>query len=111
MKRYVLYVDGNLRRAVIARQTTGTHYAVIATLNLSAALNTTDRYRLCLRATGTTTVAIMGRIERFNGSWVTIGQASVNDSSSGRISTAGSAGFGGYAESSYTFDNFTRTPL
>jgi hypothetical protein len=35
----------------------------------------------------------------------------VTDSSSSRISAAGSTGFGGYRENGYSFDNFTRTML
>jgi len=110
MVRYVLYIDGQVRRAVIARQAAGNNYAILATLNLSVAMNTTDSYRLCLRATGTDPVALEGRVERFTGGgWQPIGQANLADASASRVRTAGSAGFGGFAESSYTFDNFRRT--
>jgi hypothetical protein len=39
---------------------------------------------------------------------VVIGSATVTDTSAQRLSTAGSAGFGGYVEAAYRYDNFRR---
>jgi hypothetical protein len=38
---------------------------------------------------------------------VVVGQATASDSSSQRIATAGVAGFSGYIENTYAFDNFS----
>jgi hypothetical protein len=112
MVRYVLYVDNALNRAVLARQSTGTSAVTLSMITLSPALNTTDTYRLGVRATGTDPVAVSGYVERLAaGVWTRIGQASVSDSSTSRIREAGSVGFGGYTEASYSFDNFVRSDV
>lgn len=109
--RYVLYVNGSTASAVLARQTSG-GLTTLATFSLSPTLNTTDLFRLRLRTSGASPVAIGAFVERsVSGNWQVIGQASVNDSSGSRITAAGSTGFGGYRESGYNFDNFTRTTL
>jgi len=109
--RYVLYVDGVTSRAVLARQN-GASLTTLGTLSLSPGLNTTDTFRLRLRTTGTSPVAVAAFVERsVSGSWQVIGQASANDSSASRIAASGSAGFGGFTETSYWFDNFNRTAI
>jgi hypothetical protein len=109
--RYVLYINGSTASAVVARQL-ASGLTTLASFSLSPPLNTTDVFRLRLRTTGTSPVAIVAFVERnVSGSWQIIGQASVNDSSSSRITAAGSTGFGGWTESGYTFDNFTRSNL
>jgi hypothetical protein len=109
--RYVLYVDASTGSAVLAREVAG-GLTTLANIGLSPRLTTTETFRLRLRTTGTSAVAIGAFVERnVSGSWQIIGQATVTDSSSSRISAAGSTGFGGYRENGYSFDNFTRTML
>ena len=109
---YILYVDDSQTRAVIGRQTGSSFLAALATLNIAPALNTTDRYRLRMSATGTNPVQLVGYVERWNGaSWDVIGQAAVNDISGNRIVSQGSVGVSGYIESGYTYDNFTADNL
>ena len=109
--RYVLYLNGSNGSAVLARQVSS-GLTTLATFSLSPQLNTTDTFRLRLRTTGSSPVAIGAFIERsVSGSWQIIGQANVNDSSGSRITAAGSTGFGGYREAGYSFDNFARTNL
>jgi len=109
---YMLYVSDSNTQAVLGRQTGGTFVNTLATLNLSSALNTIDRFRLRLRATGATPVQLLAWVERFDGSaWQIIGQATVNDAAANRISAPGAVGFGGYVENSYSYDNFQRLDL
>lgn len=104
---YILYFNGSGSQAILGRQNGSAFVTTLATLNLSSALNTTDTYRLRLRATGTSPVELQSSVERLvNGSWVMIGQATASDSSGARITAAGVAGFGGFTENSYAFDNF-----
>lgn len=109
---YLLYINNSNTQAILARQR-GTNYdEPLATIALSPALNTTDRYRLRLRATGTNPVALSAFIERQNGAaWQIIGQATASDSAANRISATGTVGIGGYTELSPRFDNFARTAL
>lgn len=109
---YMLYINDNPGQAIIGRQTGTSFVTTLANINISPNLNTADTYRLRLSATGTNPVTIDAYIERLNGSvWETIGQASVSDTSAERIENPGSAGFGGYIEGSYLFDNFRRIDL
>ncbi len=109
--RYVLYVNGMLNNAVLARQN-GSSLVTLGTLNLSPSLNTMDTFRLRMRTSGTSPVAVAAFIERnVAGAWQIIGQVSVNDSAAARIASSGSTGFGGFTESTYSFDNFVRTAL
>lgn len=105
---YMVYFNNNGSQAILGRQTGGSFVTSLATLNLTAPLNTTDTYRLRLRATGTATVQLQAFVDRLDGqSWTVIGQATANDSSAQRIVAPGVAGFGGYTENSYAFDNFS----
>jgi len=107
--RYMLYVDASMSRAILARQTSTT-VTTLSTVTISPALNTTDLYRLRLRTTGSNPVAVAAYVERLNsGSWQVIGQSNYSDSTSSRLTSAGSTGFAGYTENTYWFDNFTRT--
>ena len=107
---YLLYVNDFEREAVLARHE-GFYQSDLARLNLTESLNTTDRFRLRLSATGTAPVVVSAFVERWTGStWTIIGQVVVNDNSGARIATPGSVGFGGDAEAGYTFDNFARNP-
>lgn len=109
---YLLYLNNSGTQALLARQRGGAYDTQLATFGVSPAINTTDRYRLRLRAVGTNPVVLNAFVERLVGSsWVTSGQATFNDVANDRIATAGSVGFGGYIETSYRFDNFTRTNL
>lgn len=110
---YMLYMDGSNAGAVLGRQRGGAFVTTLADIPLNPALNTTDTYRLRLRATGTTPVVVSAWVERRTGTnpttWAIIGQASVNDSAGDRIASAGSVGVSGYIENAYRFDNFVRT--
>jgi hypothetical protein len=104
---YMLYLNGGGSQAILGRQNGNAFVTTLATLNLSAQLNTTDTYRLRLRATGTATVQLQAYVERLvSGNWIVIGQATAADSSAQRISSAGVAGMSGYIEGTYSFDNF-----
>ncbi|NJO13636.1 MAG: hypothetical protein HC872_09430 [Gammaproteobacteria bacterium] len=112
MDAYMLYVDNSSSLAVLGRQIGTTFVQTLAYVNIAPSLNTTDTYRLRLSASGTTTVQLQAYIERLNGgSWQIIGQASYSDTAANRIATAGTVGFGGYTENTYSFDTFTRTVL
>ena len=109
---YLLYVNDSTSQAVLSRQTGSNWDTPLATLSLSPSLNTTDRYRLRMSAMGTSPVQLAAFVERLNGStWQIIGQANVNDGNAQRIATAGSVGFGGYIETNYRYDNFSRVNL
>lgn len=109
---YMLYLPDSGTSAIIGRQTGNAFVATLATMNFTQALNTTDRYRLRLRVTGTNPVQLSGIVERLAGGvWQTIGQAEIADAAANRIATAGSVGFGGYVESAYRYDNFARVDV
>lgn len=109
---YMLYVSESNSQAILGRQTGTAFVTTLATIAVSPAFNTTDTYRLRLRTTGTSPVELAAYVERNNGgSWQIIGQAVYSDSSAQRIVTAGSVGFSGYVETSYSYDNFVRTNL
>lgn len=109
---YIIYISDSNTTAVLGRQNGSAFVTTLSNITISPALNTTDTYRLRLRTTGTTPVAVTGWVERLNGAtWDIIGTATVNDSDGARFTAAGSVGFSGYVESSYTLDNFVRTNL
>lgn len=109
---YMLYVNNNTTQAIVGRQRGSAFVEAMGTLSLTAALNTTNRYRLRLRTEGVSPVQISAYVERLDGLvWTTIGQSIVSDGASNRISTAGSVGFGGYVEAAYAYDNFVRVNL
>jgi len=109
---YILYVDGDNTRAILGRQRGSSFVTALAAITISPALNTTDTFRLRLRAIGTSPVQLAAFVERLAGSsWQIIGQASANDLAPDRIMTAGSVGFSGYIETAYRYDNFVRTNL
>jgi hypothetical protein len=109
---YILYMDNSLDRAVLGRQRGSAFVTPLATVFLTAPMNTTDVYRLRLRAEGANPVALDAWVERQNGTaWDILGQASVVDAAANRVATPGAVGFGGYVESTYAFDNFNRLDL
>lgn len=90
------------------------------TITLSPSLNTTDKFRLRLRATGKFPVMLAAFVERHVVGdpdpmhWDIIGQASFADSGFLHLELAGSVGFSaGQPETTgiYAYDNFVRTPL
>ncbi|MGH3371851.1 MAG: LamG-like jellyroll fold domain-containing protein, partial [Nocardioidaceae bacterium] len=109
---YLLFTDNDPGRAFLSRIENGA-FVSLAQITIVPGLNTTDTFRLRLRATGTDPVMLGAFVERFTGTeWTVIGQATVNDSAPTRFATAGTVGFTGYIEGGvYTFDNFTRTDL
>ena len=109
---YILYLNNSTGEAVLGQQV-GTAFAnTLSTLAISPGLNTTDTFRMRLRATGTDPVELDAFIERLDGaSWTVIGQTSYTDWSAQRIDTAGTVGFGGYIETSYDYDNFSYSDL
>ncbi len=107
--RYVLFIDDATGRAILANQQTAGGVTPLATLSLSPQLNTADTYRLRIRATRSDPVLLWAAVERSTATgWQTLGQATATDNSPQRIRTAGSAGFGGYREAAYSYDNFLR---
>lgn len=109
---YIIYISDNTTQAVLGRQSGSAFVTTLANITISPALNTTDTYRLRLRTTGTTPVAVTGWVERLNGAtWDVIGTATVDDNDGARFTAAGSVGFSGYVESSYSLDNFVRTNI
>lgn len=109
---YMIYVNNSATQAILGRQRGNAFVTALATLNLSSAFNTTDRFRLRLRAAGTNPVQLDAWVERLVGAtWTVLASTQVLDSDAERITGAGSVGFGGYIEDTYTFDNFVRTNL
>ncbi|MDH4055272.1 MAG: hypothetical protein OEV58_07830 [Gammaproteobacteria bacterium] len=109
---YILYINNSTSQAILGRQTSTNFVTALATIALTPSLTTSDTYRLRLRSTGTNPVQLSANIERRDGTtWTVIGQAVTSDSSTARISTAGSVGFSGYVESSYSYDNFAAVDL
>ncbi len=109
---YILYVDNNATQAVLGRNRNGDFVEALSIIGFTTPLNTTDQFRMRLRATGTNPVMLEAYVER-NGAngWEIIGSGVASDSSANRFDTAGSVGFGGYVENSYEYDNFRRTEL
>jgi hypothetical protein len=107
---YLLYVDDDPSRAFLSRIQSG-GFTTLMQITINPGLNTTDTFRLRLRATGTNPVVLAAFVERFTGTdWAVIGQATVNDSAATRFATAGTMGFSGHVEGgAYTYDNFTLT--
>lgn len=70
----------------------------------------TSTYRLLLRVTGTSPVAVYTRLDvrSFGGGWSKRGETGYVDNDSERIQTAGAAGFSGDLEAHFTYDNFSR---
>ena len=109
---YLLFIDNAANRALLDRVQGGAFFPLVQ-ITINPVLNTTDTYRLRLRATGTNPVALEAYVERLSGtSWTVIGQALFNDTAATRFTTAGSVGFSGHVEGgTYTYDNFTRSDL
>src|SRR5690606_14066741 len=107
---YLLFIDDSASRAYLDRIENG-GFVVLQQITLSPALNTTDTFRLRLRATGTDPVVVTAYVERLTGEeWTVSGKATVTDTSATRVATAGYAGFTGYVEGGrYSYDNYTRT--
>ena len=109
---YILYVNDDMSQAVLGRQTGNDFVGFLSSVNIAPAMNTSDTYRMRLRATATNPVNLEAYVERFDGgSWTIIGQTNYADSSGQRIDTAGTVGFGGYVGSSFSYDNVQRTDL
>ena len=117
---YLLYIDNAMDTAKMTRQRGALLAPPLQTMTLSPPLNTTDKFRLRLRATGKFPVALEAFVERHPAAaadptqWDVIGHASATDSGLLHIESAGSVGFSaGQPETTglYTYDNFVRTPL
>lgn len=109
---YMLFFDDSATNVVLGRQRGNQFVTTLSSFTLSTPLNTTDLFRMRLRATGTSPVQVQAVIERLvSGSWTIIGQASVNDSASDRITTPGVGALGGYVEATYAYDDFSVTNL
>jgi hypothetical protein len=120
---YLLHIDDDLAQASLYRiepgpsmvtvPPPGSNATLLAQIAISPVLNTTDTFRLRLRATGILPVALQAYVERLTPSgWQIIGQATVDDGGLLQILTAGTAGFTGHVEGPvYSFDNFTRMSL
>jgi hypothetical protein len=114
---YMVFVDDQVKTAIIGRQTGTSYLTTLATINLSPGVDTTQTFRLVLSVKGSGPVALVGEVDRWDApstSWVSIGGASLSDTDPAMITTPGSVGFsGGTPESDglYFYDNFTRAPL
>jgi hypothetical protein len=109
---YLLFIDNAANRALLDRIEGGAFF-VLAEITLASPLNTTDTFRLRLRATGTQPVRLEAYVERLNGAdWDVIGQAMVDDNAPSRLTTPGTVGFSAHVEGNfYTYDNFMRLSL
>jgi hypothetical protein len=108
---YLVYINNSQTQAVLARQTGTGWDTPLMTFSLNRSLNLTDTYRLRLRVTGTDPVRLNAYVERWSGAWETLGQAQYSDSSSSRITAAGSVGISADAGDRLVLDNFSRTLL
>jgi hypothetical protein len=109
---YLLYIAADPSIATLNRHGQGGYGTSLANINLNPALAVGDTYRLRLRAEGTDPVQLDAFVERFNGTgWDIIGQTSFADADPNRITTPGSVGFSGDAETGYLYDNFRRSLL
>jgi hypothetical protein len=109
---YLLFTDNDPARVLLDRIENGS-FIPLAQLTLNPALNTTDTFRMRLRATGTNPVVLEAFVERLvSGAWQVIGQTTFNDTAATRFATPGTVGFTGFVEGGlYTFDNFTSSNL
>jgi hypothetical protein len=106
---YLLYINNSQTQATLARQTGAGWDTSLVAFTLNRSLNLTDRYRLRLRVAGSNPVRLTAYVERWAGSaWEALGQTQYNDSSSSRISTAGSVGVAADSRDHLVLDNFTR---
>ena len=117
---YLLYIDDAADKAVLTRQRGGILPPALQTITLSPPLNTTDTFRLRLRASGKFPVMLAAFVERHAAGdpdpshWDIIGQASFSDAGLLHLEVAGSVGFSaGQPETTgiCTYDNFVRTAL
>jgi hypothetical protein len=97
---------------VLGRQLGNVFVVTLSRFVLSEPFNTTDRYRLTLRAQGSSPVALEARVEKQtpNG-FVLIGSTTASDSAANRITEAGTVGFAGDEIAAYVYDEFRRTNL
>jgi hypothetical protein len=117
---YLLYINDAVDEASLTRQRGGSLGPALQIITLSPSLNTTDKFRLRLRATGKLPVMLAAFVERHAVGdsdpthWDIVGQASFADSGPSHLEEAGSVGFSaGQPETTglYAYDNFVRTPL
>jgi hypothetical protein len=107
---YIIFVNSSNTEAILGRQRGPNLVLTLAVIAIDPPLNTTDKFRLRLRAKGTNPVELTAFVERFtNGAWQVIGQGVASDSSADRLASAGSVGFSGGPSDYYHYDNFTRT--
>src|SRR5690606_10480895 len=106
---YLPFIDDSASRAYLDRIEDG-QFVVLRQITLSPGLNTTDTFRLRLRATGTSPVVVAAYVVRLTASgWTVIGEATVTDTSATRVAAAGYAGFTGYLEGGrYSYDNYAQ---
>ncbi len=109
---YSIYVPNSTTEARLFRSRTAVSTDLM-TLGLSEALNTTDSYRLRLRVTGTSPVALEGWVERAtNPGFVVIGHATASDSDpTKRFDQPGTVNLALDTNANASYDDFTRTPL
>jgi hypothetical protein len=110
---YMFFLNDSLSEADIARQHGGSGgYATLGAVALSPALAVNTRYRMILTVVGTSPVAITGVIQDVSGAMpVAVGSATVMDTASSKISTAGTVGFAGgrpEVNGNYFYDHFVR---
>lgn len=109
---YKVWIPASATQALLARQVGTGGSTTLATITVSPGFVQGERYRIRLRAVGTTPVQLDAYVELYNGmSWVGIGTASYADSDPARVTTPGVAAFSGATDTGYFFDNYGYDPM
>jgi hypothetical protein len=111
---YLLYVEGGVdaNQVILGRQVGAVFVETLSQFTLSESLNTTDRYRMVLRAQGTSPVMLAARVEKLVGAaWSSIGSTTFSDTAAERIAAPGTVGFAGDEVAAYVYDDFRRMAL
>ena len=109
---YILYVNNNPNEAILGRQRGDSFVEALSTMVIAPGLSLGETYRMRLSATGANPVQLAAYVERWTGSdWIIEGQTTASDAAGTALTTAGSVGFGGFVEASYSFDNVSATDL
>ena len=106
---YLFYVDGTVDNQVVLGRQIGTPFVVtLQRVVLSEPINTTDRYRLVLRALGANPVLLHARLEKLvvGGAGVVLGEATLVDTDPLQLTAAGTVGFAGDEIAAYAYDEF-----
>jgi hypothetical protein len=105
---YLFYVDGVVDNEVVLGRQIGTPFVVtLERIVLSEPINTTDRYRMVLRAVGADPVLLHARLEKFvPGGEVVLGETTLSDADPLQLTAPGTVGFAGDELAAYVYDEF-----